>query len=279
MDAGAAQCGVARPGSALRRRAAQDEAGQGGKFSLGVAAAANPHRLLMARSVVHKGTVRCPGCQQSPRWCICAGLRTLETPLQIDVLMHHEEALRPTSTGHLIQRTIPSSRIHGYRPDRPFDPASLRLAGRELWILHPTGEEPPPAHDPAGIQVLLIDASWAQAGDMAREISGCGRRVSLPMSGKSRYWLRSQQDIPGRFSTAEALLFLFQALGFHEAVHTLRLQFELHVYAGLRTRGRRAEAEAYLAESPVRAAFPDLIRQLDHPRTRPPGPGEVSRMT
>jgi hypothetical protein len=233
----------------------------------------------MARSVVHKGTVRCPGCQQSPRWCICAGLRTLETPLSIDVLMHHEEMLRPTSTGHLIQRTIPSSRTHCYRPDRPFDPEPLRLPGRELWILHPSGEEPPVGQNPAAVQVLLIDASWSQAGDMAREISGWGRRVSLPMSGKSRYWLRSQQDIPGRFSTAEALLFLLEALGLREAVEVLRLQFELHVYAGLRTRGRRAEAEAYLAGSPVRAAFPELIRQLDNPRARPPGPEEVSRIT
>jgi DTW domain-containing protein len=223
----------------------------------------------MARSVVLKGTPRCRGCQQSPRWCICAGLRTLETPLQIDVLMHHEEALRPTSTGHLIQRTFPASRQHLYRPDRALDPATIRQPERELWILHPTGETPPPDQNPADIQVLLLDASWAQAGDMAREISGWGRRVCLPMSGKSRYWLRSQQDIPGRFSTAEALLFLLQALGLHETHDTLRLQFELHVYAGLRTRGRRAEAEAYLADSPVRTAFPELIHQLDNPRALP----------
>jgi DTW domain-containing protein len=235
----------------------------------------------MARSVVHKGTIRCPGCQQSPRWCICAGLRTLVTPLQIDVLMHHEEALRPTSTGHLIQRTFPASRRHLYRPEQALDPTKIRRPGRELWILHPTGETPPADQDPAAVQALLIDASWSQAGDMARELSGWGRRVCLPMSGKSRYWLRSQQDIAGRFSTAEALLFLLEALGLREAVEVLRLQFELHVYAGLRTRGRRAEAEAYLAESPVRAAFPELIRQLDNPRPRPrpPGPDEVSRIT
>jgi DTW domain-containing protein len=223
----------------------------------------------MARSVVLKGTIRCPGCQQSPRWCICAGLRTLETPLQIDVLMHHEEVLRPTSTGHLIQRTIPASRRHVYRPDRPIDPATIRRPERELWILHPTGENPPPDQNPADVQVLLLDASWSQAGDMARELSGWGRRICLPMSGKSRYWLRSQQDIPGRFSTVEALLFLMHALGLHETHDALRLQFELHVYAGLRTRGRRAEAENYLADSPVRTAFQELIHMLDNPRARP----------
>jgi DTW domain-containing protein YfiP len=225
----------------------------------------------MARSVVLKGTVRCPRCQQSHRWCICAGLRILETPLAIDVLMHHEELAKPTSTGHLIQRTIPASRRHIYCHDRPVDPAAIRLPGRELWILHPTGETPPAGEDPAGVQVLLLDGSWSQAGDMARTIDRWGRRVSLPMSGKSRYWLRSQQDIPGRFSTVEALLFLMSALGLRETHDALQLQFELHVYAGLRTRGRRAEAEAYLADSPIRAAFPDVIADLDRQRPRTPG--------
>jgi len=223
----------------------------------------------MARSVVLNGTVRCPHCQQAPRWCICAGLRTLATPLAIDVLMHHEELAKPTSTGHLIRRIIPASRRHLWHSDRPVDPASVRLPGRELWILHPAGEPPPAGHNPAEIQVLLLDGSWAQAGDMARSINGWGRRIRLPMSGKSRYWLRSQQEIPGRFSTVEALLFLMNALGLPETHDALQLQFELHVYAGLRNRGRRTEAEAYLADSPIRSAFPEVLESLNHPRPRP----------
>jgi len=224
----------------------------------------------MSRSVVLKGTVRCPRCQQSPRWCICAGLRIVETPLAVDVLMHHEEVLKPTSTGHLIQRTLPASRRHIFQSDSPFDPSALHRPDRELWILHPSGEAIPEAPDPARIQVLLIDGSWAQAGDMARTIDRWGRRVNLPMTGKSRYWLRSQQDIPGRFSTVEALLFLMQALGLNADADTLRLQFELHVYAGLRTRGRLVEAEAYLADSPIRDAFPELLADLNRRRPRPP---------
>ncbi|ATC62967.1 DTW domain-containing protein [Nibricoccus aquaticus] len=226
----------------------------------------------MARSVVLKGTVRCPRCQQAPRWCICAGLRTLETPLAIDILMHADEVVKPTSTGHLIQRTIPASRRFVWRYDRPVDPATVRLPGRELWILHPAGDPPPANAAPARIQLLLLDGSWAQAGDMSRAINGWGRRVSLPMSGKSRYLLRSQQNIPGRFSTVEALMFLLHSLGLRETHATLQLQFELHVYAGLRGRGRLAEADAYLADSPIRAAFPDLLASLDRsrPRLRPP---------
>jgi DTW domain-containing protein YfiP len=198
-------------------------------------------------------------------------LRTLETALAIDVLMHPEEVLKPTSTGHLIQRTIPASRRHLWHHDRPLDPASIRQPGRELWILHPAGDPPPANAVPSTVQVLLLDASWSQAGDMARSISGRGRRVSLPMSGKSRYQLRSQQDIPGRFSTVEALLFLMQALGLNQEHDVLQRQFELHVYAGLRGRGRRAEADAYLTESPIRTAFPEVIESLNRQRPRAHG--------
>ena len=48
----------------------------------------------------------------------------------------------------------------------------------------------------------------------------------------------------------------------------LRLQFELHVYAGLRARGEKAAAERFLADSPVRAAFPKLLAKLNLKQAR-----------
>jgi hypothetical protein len=48
----------------------------------------------------------------------------------------------------------------------------------------------------------------------------------------------------------------------------LRLQFELHVYANLRARGRKEAAAKFLAGSPVAAALPDLIEQLNVRRPR-----------
>ena len=222
----------------------------------------------MARSVVLKGTVRCPRCQQSPRWCICAGLRSLEMPLAVDVLMHHAEVWKPTSTGHLIQRAIPASRRHIFRHDVPLDPASIARPNRERWILHPLGEPLPTDRAASEIQVLLLDGTWTQARDMAMATQNWGRRVSLPMSGESRYWLRSQQTDTSRFCTVEALLFLMKALGLDAAHETLRLQFELHVYAGLRGRGLRADADAFLATSPIRDVFPDVLAALNTPRAR-----------
>ena len=102
---------------------------------------------------------------------------------------------------------------------------------------------------------------------MLQEVEGWGQRISLPMTGTSRYWLRNQQG-EGMYSTIEALLFLFAALGLSQAETHLRLQFELHVYAGLRARGAKAAAADYLASSPLRAAFPELLLQLDVRRPR-----------
>ena len=215
----------------------------------------------MARSVVRKQTPRCVRCQLAPRWCICAAQREIESPLRIDVLMHYLEAFRPSSTGDLLKRVIPSAGLHLYRKERPLLRDSIALPGKELWILHPSGEPLPEAHAVAGIQILLLDGNWQQAGEMSRATGAWGRRVSLPMTGESRYWLRAQAGT-GRFSTVEALLFLLNALGLHDMHAQLRAQFELHVYAGLRSRGQKVQAAEYLATSPVRESLWALLGQL-----------------
>lgn len=235
----------------------------------------------MARSVVLQGTRRCERCELPPRWCVCAAQRAEACPIHVDVLQHALEAHRPSSTGNLIPRVVEGARVHLYRRERPLVREEIiRPEASELWILHPNGEALP-ERDEAGpnvrntnigrgrkLQVLLLDASWAQAGGMLAQVQDWGRRVRLPMSGKSRYALRAQNG-DGRFSTFEALLFLLEARGEAEAARRLRLQFELHVYAGLCSRGRKAEAEAYLAESPAKDAFPELIAEFARKRPNP----------
>jgi len=222
----------------------------------------------MARSVVLNKSPRCGGCQLPPRWCICAGFQPVDCPIQVDVLMHHMEAWRPSSTGHLIRRVIPSSRLHTYRRERPLEPAGIVVPGKTLWVLHPLGEPMPAAPpSPDNIQVLLLDGTWRQSGEMMRVSETWGRRIALPMKGESRFWLRSQAG-EGKFSTVEALLFLLAALGREKEHAQLRLQFELHVYAGLCARGAKARAAEYLAGSPVRTALPGLVDELARHRAR-----------
>lgn len=221
----------------------------------------------MARSVVLASTPRCARCQFPPRWCICAGWQAVACPLQVDVLIHHREFNRPTSTGRLINRVIPASRHHIFRRETPPTRESIALSGRTLWILHPRGELLPAGTPPSGLQVLLLDGSWREAARMSLTVAPWGRLIRLPESGPSRYQLREQQH-EGKYSTIESLLFLLAALGLSKEEAQLRLQFELHVYAGLRARGAKARADEFLAASPVRDAFPELLRQMDQRRPR-----------
>jgi DTW domain-containing protein YfiP len=216
----------------------------------------------MARSVVLETTQRCERCRCTPRWCICEGFQAVDSPLQADVLIHKREYWRPTSTGRLINRVVTGSRGHVFWQEKPPSRESVTLPGRELWILHPRGEEPPRDADPSKVQALLLDGSWSEAGSMLEMVGKWGRRISLPMTGPSRYWLRNAPGA-GKYATVEALMFLYAALGLTEAGVRLRRQFELHVYAGLRTRGAKALADKFLATSPLREAMPDLLARMD----------------
>jgi DTW domain-containing protein YfiP len=222
----------------------------------------NLHFLM--RSVVLKPTIRCERCHMPPRWCICAAHQDICCPLAIDLISHPRELTRPSSTGNLIHRVVPASRQHLWHSRQPPVASDVLIPGRELWILHPHGRPPPVNNDPAAVQLVLLDGLWNEAAAMAREVAPWGRLVSLPMIGTSRYWLRAQQG-GGRFSTVEALIFLLDFLDMKEQGEMLRIQFELLVYASLRSRGRTDLAAAFLEDSVIRQALPEFLAQL---RTR-----------
>lgn len=196
-----------------------------------------------------------------PRWCTCAGFQAVEVSLRVTVLMDRLEQYRPTSTGMLIQRTVPASRQYLFQRQVPLDRAAICDPDRELWILHPRGEPVPADADPARVHALFLDGSWQAVQVMLPHVEGWGRRVRLPVATPSRYWLRDAQ-IPGRLSTVEALIALLEVCREHEAAARLRQQFELLVFAGLLARGKRAEALRYLDDSPLRARLGDLVARL-----------------
>ncbi len=219
------------------------------------------------RRLVQSFSTRCPACRLQARWCVCAAAETAACGLEVDVLMHHREVYRPSSTGNLIPRILPAARVHLWRRERRLGAAEVRQPGRELWLLHPQGatlaaEAWPP---PENVQIVLLDGSWREASAMVREVVGWGRLVNLPMDGASRFGLRAQTEA-GRFSTIEALAALLAGFGLRAAHEVLVRQFELHVYASLRSRGRKDEAAAYLATSRVLAPLAPFIAQLEVPR-------------
>jgi len=202
-------------------------------------------------------------------------LPPVETRLTVQVLIHRLEQCRPSSTGKLVGRAVAGAACHVYqRGNRYFEatgyPADALDPGRELWVLHPSGdplpesaatEAPGPQPPPA---VLLLDGSWRQAGEMLASMHGRGRCVRLPAaatSEPSRYWLRDQAK-PEQLCTAEALMGVLKAVGEPEAARQLRLHFELHVYATLLVRGHRELAERYLGHSPLLTEAPDALSRL-----------------
>jgi DTW domain-containing protein YfiP len=203
---------------------------------------------------------------------VCRALPLVETQLAVHVLIHHHELCKPSSTGKVVTRAVQGAACHTYqRVSRHFPPSGLPAdacdPARELWILHPTGEPLPTATADAsygeGIQILLLDGTWRQAGDMLRSVEGLGRCVRLPDAAAepSRFWLRDQPE-PSHVSTAEALGHVLQAIGESDAARQLRLHFELHVYATLLARGKREMAERYLGHSPLLAEARDALDRL-----------------
>jgi DTW domain-containing protein YfiP len=225
----------------------------------------------MPRSVVLAGAARCPCCSQPPRWCICDAVPKVSSGLLVHVLIHHNERHKPSSTGSLIGRVVDNASCHVYRrQSRIHDQGGVAPdaldPGREIWVLHPRGEPIPAAAAATGgppfPQVVLLDGTWRQAGEMLRTVAGLGKLVRLPEQEPSRYWLRDQRE-PTQVSTAEALLAVFRAVGDAAAERCLRLHFELHVYATLRSRGQREMAERYLGESPLLDAIPEFLDRLN----------------
>jgi DTW domain-containing protein len=239
----------------------------------------------MGRSVVLAGAVRCPRCSLPPRWCTCDMLPPVETQLTVQVLIHRLEQCRPSSTGKLVGRAVAGATCHVYQRGNRFFPATGYPAdaletGRELWVLHPSGDPMPepakrgrssflPSREKSCVPfltpaVLLLDGSWRQAGEMLASMHGRGRCVRLPAaatSEPSRYWLRDQAK-PEQLCTAEALMGVLKAAGEPEAAQKLRLHFELHVYATLLVRGHRELAERYLGHSPLLTEAPDALDRL-----------------
>lgn len=219
----------------------------------------------MGRSVVNRGTERCEQCRFAPRWCTCAGLQTLDCPLRVDLLVHRREASRPTSTSRLINRVLPSSRVHRFSPDVPLSREQIVQPDRTLWILHPAGELPPAGVSIASLQILLLDGSWREAARMRKAVESWGRLIRLPPATPSRFRLR-RPNAGDQYSTVEALIFLLETLGLPELAAPLRGQFELHVYAGLRSRGAVDEAARFLATSTLEQALPTTLHNLQRRR-------------
>ena len=166
----------------------------------------NPHPR---KEYTAKGSksLRCEGCMLSQPLCICHKRSPTkligESPVHICLLMHKEEAYKPTNTGRLIEHILPETthRFYWHRtePDAQFL-ALLKNEAFQPYIIFPGDrggyEERVVQHankDNGKTPLFIIlDGSWRQAGRMFRLSKYLQDLPVLPLSAtrNSQYKLR-----------------------------------------------------------------------------------------
>lgn len=159
---------------------------------------------------------RCAQCKMVQQLCICAVVPS--PPLEIHrtrvvVVVHHEEAAKPTNTGLLAARCLAPSRVVVTgRRDAPItaSPLDEHEAARAL-LLFPSQDATPITHDVerAGPVTLVVpDGTWRQARKMRARVPGLAglQCVTLPerSDAPTTYRLRAEKR-EGGLSTLEAI--------------------------------------------------------------------------
>ena len=203
---------------------------------------------------------RCVRCRLPVKLCVCDGFRPVPTECRIRVLIHPIEARRPSNTGHLARWLLPSATVElageGRRRARPEATGARRLAGLGSGPPVPAGAGDGPVvvlfprddaevltsalRDPGPVTLVVPDAPWRQARQMARLWPGLRElpAVRLPDGPPGRFRLRKTRLGPGAFGTLEGIA---RALGILECQwveDTLLAVHDRLVQRGLYARGR-----------------------------------------
>ncbi len=146
---------------------------------------------------------RCPRCLLQQRVCLCAQVPAVVTSTRVVIVRHHLEIHRSSNSGRLAHLALANSVIvdHGGRGGVAQLPA---LDG--AWLLFPEGEPTTQAPTPRPRQLVVLDASWAQARRMYRKLAELRGLpiLRLPTEAMPAARLRESPG-PGRVSTIEAI--------------------------------------------------------------------------
>lgn len=183
--------------------------------------------------------IRCSACRLPAAQCICTYRVETQSYAQFWVIMHPEEAYKPTNTARLIGDVLPDTRYFGwYRtaPDaellallqdpryQPFiifpdDQEDVKPRVREL-DLNTLGERIP--------VFILLDGTWRQARRIFRKSPYLADIPVLPLHHqmKTRYALRKPAS-EAHLCTAEAAMSLLMLSGDHQASEVLSHYFDV----------------------------------------------------
>ncbi|MCP4448011.1 MAG: DTW domain-containing protein [Myxococcales bacterium] len=196
---------------------------------------------------------RCKDCALHLSLCICAYMPSITTASRLCLVMHRDEAHKPTNTGSLAARCLVGSEvlIHGARGERVQAPwlsgDSPDIVGDLL--LYPCDEAEPlsPCHLETGpVRLVVPDGTWRQASKMAKRIPWMKDlpRVSLPPGAETSYRLRSEPK-EGGLATMEAISRAFAVLEGPEVEAELDEIFRRMIDRTLYSRGQLSRDEVY----------------------------------
>lgn len=196
---------------------------------------------------------RCADCALHLSLCICADMPHIITASRLCLVMHRDEARKPTNTGNLAARCLVGSEvlIHGRMGEQVQAPwlgsGSTDIVGGLL--LYPSEDaEPLSAHHLEGGPVRLVvpDGTWRQAAKMPQRIPWMRDlpRVSLPPGAETSYRLRSEPK-EGGLATMEAITRAFAVLEGPEVEAKLTDIFRRMIDRTLYSRGQLSRDEVY----------------------------------
>jgi len=215
--------------------------------------------------------------------CICGLLPRIETRTRVVLIVHQLEAVKPTNTGLVAARCLPSSTVvyrgrapqgaapgeaHGEGGATPDWPAAVAAAaaGAQPLVLYPHPSATPleewRGRTEAAVALVVPDGTWAQATRIhARFAARAGDLpcVSLPAS-RSGKRLRTGRS-PHQMATLEALAVALGILEGPEVEAALLRVYRIMTERTLWTNGRIATAD-------VTGGIPPGIRKHDPLFTR-----------
>lgn len=150
---------------------------------------------------------RCTRCWFQQGVCVCGEVPTVVTRTRVVIVRHHREQSRSSNSGRLAHLALPNSVIIDHGGDVPgqFIPAVLPpLDG--AWLLFPAGEPMTQVPEPPPAQLIVLDATWAQARRMYHKLAALRGLpiLRLPDAPMPERRFRESPG-PGKVSTIEAI--------------------------------------------------------------------------
>lgn len=200
------------------------------------------------------GADRCGVCRMRQQLCICALTPSLATTSTLTLLLHHEEAQKPTNSGALAARCLRNSRVVVVDPQTPF---SLGAPTKKRLLLFPQEGARVVSGADVDVELVVPDGTWRQARKMRARLPGLSdlECVTLPVTTTTSWRLREERREHG-LATLEAIAAAFAVLEGAAVADALLAVFRVMVDRTLWLRGALRDHE-------VTGGIPEAARLHD----------------